>query len=101
MTFGSLFAGIGGFDLGLERAGMKCEWQCEIKEDARKILKTHWPDVVRPRDAIWLDASTRRWAVNVLAGGFPCQDVSLARSTRAGLAGRRSGLFFDFLRIAE
>ena len=50
MTFGSLFAGIGGFDLGLERAGMTCKWQVEIDPSATKVLEQHWPDVPRHRD---------------------------------------------------
>lgn len=48
MTFGSLFAGIGGFDLGFERAGLECRWQVEIDPYCRRVLAKHWPDVRRP-----------------------------------------------------
>jgi DNA (cytosine-5)-methyltransferase 1 len=50
MTFGSLFAGIGGLDLGLERAGMECRWQVEIDPFCRKVLTKHWPDVPKYED---------------------------------------------------
>jgi hypothetical protein len=50
LTFGSLFAGIGGFDLGFERAGMKCVWQVEINEYASRVLRKHWPHVRQVRD---------------------------------------------------
>lgn len=53
MTFGSLFAGIGGFDLGFERAGMKCVWQVEKDPHARQVLEAHWPEVRR-----WDDVQT-------------------------------------------
>lgn len=76
LTFGSLFAGIGGFDLGLERAGMRCLWQCELDPYAERVLARHWPDVLRVRDIRDVNASTVPW-VHVLAGGFPCQPVSL------------------------
>ena len=50
ITFGSLFAGIGGFDLGFERAGMVCKWQVEIDDYATRVLEKHWPGVHRERD---------------------------------------------------
>jgi DNA (cytosine-5)-methyltransferase 1 len=97
MTFGSLFAGIGGFDLGLERAGMTCEWQVEIDPYARRILEKHWPDVRR-----WDDVRTfppgGNWGVDLICGGFPCQDISIAGPC-TGLAGERSGLWSEFARI--
>lgn len=97
MRFGSLFAGIGGIDLGLERTGMRCVWQCEINTDATKILATHWPDIVRHRDIRSLRATRD---IDVLCGGFPCQDVSLC-GKKAGLKGERSGLFWEFVRVAK
>ena len=95
MTFGSLFAGIGGFDLGLERSGMTCMWQCEIDKYANQILKKHWPEVKKYED---IKRLTNPEPVDLICGGFPCQDLSMA-GNRAGLAGQRSGLFFELARI--
>ena len=93
---GSLFSGIGGLDLGLERAGMEVRWQCEIDKDARSVLAEHWPTVECHDDVKELNGTR----VDVLCGGFPCQDVSVA-GKRAGLAGERTGLFHEFMRIAS
>jgi DNA (cytosine-5)-methyltransferase 1 len=79
MTFGSLFAGIGGFDLGLERAGMECRWQVEIDDYASRVLAKHWPHVHR-----WGDVRTfpvgdpSDWRVDLICAGVPCQPVSHA-----------------------
>ncbi len=96
-TFGSLFAGIGGIDLGLERAGMTCEWQVEKDEYAQKVLAKHWSDVARFRD-VRDCGSGNLGAVDLITGGFPCQDVSAA-GRGAGLEGERSGLWREFARI--
>ena len=129
MRFGSLFSGIGGLDLGLERAGMTCEWQVEIDDYCRKVLEKHWPHVARfkdirecsgvvpnseskqdrriqqPRISADIGASgTRRGTYNLsqvdlICGGFPCQPVSVA--------GRRKGqedsrwLWPEFARIVS
>ena len=153
LTVGSLFAGIGGFDLGLERAGMRTVWFCEQDEFCRRVLARHWPGVPCHPDVRALVADTRceqsddrsavcasedrtsssngraireasgrgrlsRTAhrsshqdadgsellpvpvpyVDVLCGGFPCQDISLA-GRGAGLAGERSGLWREFARL--
>ena len=99
LTFGSLFTGIGGIDLGFEQAGMKCAWQCEKNRQARHVLATHWPDVPCYEDVF--DVTNNNVpSVDVICGGFPCQDVSFA-GKRAGLAGERSGLWFEFHRIIE
>ena len=100
LTFGSLFAGIGGLDLGLERAGMQCKWQVEIDDYARRILEKHWPDVRRWDDITTLQPSGAEWKVDLICGGFPCQDISTA-GKRAGLHGDRSGLFFEAVRVVE
>lgn len=99
LTFGSLFAGIGGFDLGFERAGMVCKWQVEIDEYATKVLKKHWPHVHRERD-IRECGKHNLESVDVICGGFPCQDISYA-GLRAGLEGERSGLFFEAIRVVR
>lgn len=94
LTVGSLFAGIGGFDLGLERAGMRVRWQVEIDPYCQRVLAKHWPDVTRYGDIRAVDWSTVE-PVDLLCGGFPCQDISLA-GKGAGLAGERSGLWFEY-----
>lgn len=95
MTFGSLFSGIGGMDLGLERAGMECKWQVEIDPFCQKVLAKHWPGVKRYGDITGVNDLER---IDLLCGGFPCQDVSFA-GLGAGLSGSRSGLWFEMLRI--
>ena len=97
--FGSLFAGIGGFDLGFERCGMQCKWQVEIDDYATKILERHWPDVHRQRDIKQCGRHNLE-RVDVICGGFPCQDISYA-GKGAGLDGERSGLFFEAIRLVR
>ena len=94
MKFVSLFSGIGGFDLGLEQAGMECVLQVEIDKSCNRVLAHHWPDVERRTDVKDIEQVT----ADVICGGFPCQDLSVA-GKRAGLAGERSGLWFEFHRI--
>lgn len=97
MTFGSLFSGIGGLDLGLERAGLVCRWQVERDEYCRKVLARHWPGVPKFDDVQTVGAHNLE-RVDCIAGGFPCQDISFA-GDGAGLAGDRSGLWFQFDRL--
>jgi DNA (cytosine-5)-methyltransferase 1 len=99
ITFGSLFAGIGGFDLGFERAGMSCRWQVEIDDYANRVLEKHWPDVHRERD-IRSSGWHNLQPVDIIIGGFPCQDISYA-GRGAGLDGERSGLFFEAVRVVR
>jgi DNA (cytosine-5)-methyltransferase 1 len=96
-TVGSLFSGIGGIDLGLERAGCEVRWQCEADDRCRELLAKRWPGVPCFDD---VRTVTDAPAVDVLCGGFPCQDVSVA-GRRAGLAGERSGLFHEFARLLD
>lgn len=100
MTFGSLFAGIGGMDLGLERAGMKCSWQVEIDPFARRVLAKHWPNVRRHDDVTTFPyyGTRKEWEVDLICGGFPCQDISFA-GKGAGITGKRSGLWKEYKRI--
>ena len=98
MTFGELFAGIGGFSLGLERAGMTCKWQVEIDPYATAVLRKHWPDVPKHDDVRTFPPTHDGYSVDLVCGGFPCQDISLA-GKGAGLAGARSGLWHEFARI--
>jgi len=103
-TFVSLFAGVGGFDLGFEQANHTCVGQVEIDKHAQSVLKKHWPDVPLHDDV----TTATQWAkeigligkVDIVCGGFPCQDVSVA-GKRAGIAGERSGLFWDAIQFAQ
>lgn len=96
-TVGSLFAGIGGFDLGFERAGFEVKWQVEIDPWCRKVLAKNFPNAARYEDVRTVGAHNLS-RVDVIAGGFPCQDISLA-GTGAGIAdGTRSGLWSEFSR---
>jgi DNA-cytosine methyltransferase len=97
VTFGELFAGIGGFSLGLERAGMECKWQVEIEPYATAVLKKHWPEVPK-HDDVKTFPPEGDYSVDLICGGFPCQDISVA-GKGAGLAGARSGLWNEFARI--
>jgi DNA (cytosine-5)-methyltransferase 1 len=96
LTVGSLFSGIGGLDLGLARAGFRTLWMVECDDYARKVLRRRFPAA-----RLWVDVHTARPGPlerpDVLAGGFPCQDVSQA-GTRTGLEGARSGLWREFAR---
>ena len=96
MRVGSLFAGIGGFDLGLERAGFEIAWQVEIDPYCQRVLAKHWPNVQRYGDIRAIDWATVP-RVEVLCGGFPCQDLSFA-GKRAGIDGERSGLWSEYVR---
>ena len=82
MTVGSLFSGIGGLDLGLERAGMRVMWQSEIDPYASKVLAKHWPHVPNLGDVTTIDWSSVE-RVDLICGGYPCQPFSYA--------GRRDG----------
>ena len=89
-----LFSGLGGFSLAAERAGFVTVLHCEIDPHCQAVLKAHWPEVpiiddVREVHGIDCD---------IITGGFPCQDISVA-GRRAGLAGERSGLWWEFRRI--
>lgn len=98
-TYGSLFAGVGGFDMGFDRAGYDCRFQVEWDKNCQNILNRHWPDVPK-----WWDVSEVSGAelppVDVLIFGSPCQDLSVA-GKRAGLDGARSGLFYEAMRIIK
>lgn len=99
-----LFAGIGGFSLGLERTnGFETVAFCEIDTNAQKVLAKHWPSVPVFDDVATLTKERldeQGIYVDVITGGFPCQDISTA-GKGAGLAGERSGLWFQFHRLIE
>ena len=125
-TYLSLFTGAGGIDLGLDHAGWTCTGQAEIDDTCRAVLARHWTNTRRwrdVRDVPYADGHGRRrpvdgnddhtgthrptrdprhpwWHVDLIAGGFPCQDISVA-GRRAGLAGERSGLWWEFHRVID
>jgi DNA (cytosine-5)-methyltransferase 1 len=96
-----LFAGIGGFSLGLERTGgFKTAAFCEIDPQAQQVLKKHWPKVPIFSNIQTLTKDQIDGSIEVITGGFPCQDISFA-GRGAGLAGERSGLWFQFQRLID
>lgn len=97
MKVGSTFTGVGGADIGLEWAGFDIAWQCELDKWKRQVLKAHWPNIPVYEDITKLHDPE---PVDVLIGGFPCQDLSVA-GQRKGFTGERSVLAFEFLRLAE
>jgi DNA (cytosine-5)-methyltransferase 1 len=98
LKIGSLFSGIGGLELGIEQAvSARTAWQVEIDPWCRSVLQRHWPEATRHEDVREVGAHNLE-PVDLLCGGFPCQDVSAA-GRRAGLEGARSGLWFEFARI--
>lgn len=100
LTVGSLFSGIGGFDLGFEQAGFQTVWQVEKEPFCIAVLKTKFPNAERYPDVLRCgkDRVHKLRAVDVVTAGFPCQDLSVA-GKRAGLEGARSGLFWEVVRI--
>jgi DNA (cytosine-5)-methyltransferase 1 len=103
MRYLSTFSGIGGLDLGFDRAGMTCVGQVEIDKHARAILDRHWPDVPKHDDITtakeWASDAGLVGAVDLVCGGAPCQDLSVA-GKREGLAGSRSRLVLDMVALA-
>lgn len=92
-----LFSGIGGFSLGLERAGMQTVAFCEIEEFPRQVLKKHWPDVPIFEDVRKLKGD-QLGTIDVICGGFPCQDIS-GSGQQKGFEGKRSSLYREMLRL--
>lgn len=100
LSFGSLFAGIGGFDLGFERAGMECKWQVEIDAACQRILAKHWPSVNRINDITTWEPTITEHYVDCICAGFPCQDISIA-GRNDGIDGKRTGLWREVIRISR
>lgn len=97
LTVGSLFSGIGGFDLGFERAGFAIKWQVEKDARKRAVLAERWPDVERFEDVKAVEPGELA-ACDVWTAGFPCED-NASCGRRAGLAGAQSGLWFEVPRL--
>lgn len=100
-SIGSLFAGIGGFELGLERAipGAYTLWQVEQNKYCQKVLAKHWPEA-KIYDDVRNITKNNVEQVDILCGGFPCQDISLAGKGE-GLHGKKSGLWWEMHRIID
>lgn len=97
--FGSLFAGVGGFDVGFEQAGWECGWQVEIDPHCHNVLNRHWPNVPKYFDVTKV-SGRQLSAVDCITFGSPCQDLSMA-GQQAGLEGSRSKLFYEAVRIIK
>jgi DNA-cytosine methyltransferase len=97
MKHGSLFSGIGGIDLGFEMAGIETTWTCEIDDWANGLLQKRFPNAKHYRDVQKIGKNNLE-SVDIISGGFPCQDISTA-GKGAGLDGKRSGLWFEMWRI--
>ena len=97
LSHGSLFSGIGGFDLGAEMVGIKTIWNCEVNEFNRGQLKKLFPDTKQYED---IRKVSHPEPVDIISGGFPCQNISIAASKkRDGVDGEKSGLWREMLRI--
>ena len=99
LTLGSLFDGIGGFPLAAVRAGITPLWASEIEAFPIEVTKHHFPDMLHVGDITKLDGAALP-PVDIICGGSPCQDLSVA-GTRRGLDGERSGLFMEQIRITK
>jgi len=97
---GSLFSGIGGFELGLERGipNSKTVWQVEQNSFCQKVLKKHWPEAIIYDDVRKVNSCNVE-KVDILCGGFPCQDISLSGARRGIYEGKKSSLWWEFHRI--
>jgi DNA (cytosine-5)-methyltransferase 1 len=102
LKFNSFFAGIGGFDVAFEANDFEPAFQCEIDEFCRTVLRKHWPQVRLYDDINTLNPSDIPDA-DVWCGGFPCQDLSVARGSKSrdGLRGKNSGLFYPFAELIK
>lgn len=99
LTYGSLFAGVGGFDLGFDSAGWECKFQVEWDKHCQSVLKKHWADVPKFEDVRDVNGADLT-PVDLISFGSPCQDLSVA-GKRSGLDGDRSGLYFEGIRIIK
>ena len=96
LSHGSLFSGIGGFELGAKMSGIETLWNCEINPFSRAVLKKNFPNVKQYSDIITIENIEY---VDIISGGFPCQDISIAKKNAEGIKGKRSGLWSEMFRI--
>lgn len=97
LTHGSLFSGIGGFESGADLEQIETMWNCEIEPYQRKILKQNWPNTKQYED---IRKIKRIKYVDIVSGGFPCQDISIAGKGK-GIHGVRSGLWSEMHRVCR
>lgn len=102
LTYGSLFAGVGGFDLGFDAAGWDGRWQIENNIYCQDVLAKHWPQTQRYENILHISGRDIE-PVDAVLFGFPCQDVTFAQYTerRFGLSGDRTSLFYEAVRIIQ
>jgi len=102
LKMNSFFAGIGGFDLGFDKAGISPAFHCEVNNFCTHVLRRHWPKVPCVPDILKLTPEQIPEA-DIWTGGFPCQDVSVARGWlgREGLNGKNTGLFYPFAELVK
>lgn len=105
LTHGSLFSGVGGFELGAKMSAVDTLWNCEFEEHKRNVLKRHFPKAIQYSDVC---QTANPPYVDIISGGFPCQDVSIANVSNKkiwengkvkGINGERSGLWKEYKRI--
>lgn len=104
LTHGSLFSGIGGFDLAAEWAGLENIFHCEWIESKQEILKRHFPKADSYHDIQEFDGRKYNGKIDIISGGFPCQDISIANQSSKtkgaqGIKGERSGLWKHYARV--
>lgn len=96
-----LFSGIGGFELGFQKEGFDILAMCEIEEPCRRVLNKNFKNIKLYDDVKNINKQTIQDEIDVILGGFPCSDISNASSTKTGLNGERSGLWFEYYRIID
>lgn len=100
LTMGSLFDGIGGFPLAASHVGIKTLWASEIEKFPAQVTMKHFPEMVHVGDITKLKGADLP-PVDIVCGGSPCQDLSVASGARDGLQGARSGLFYEMIRVIK
>jgi DNA (cytosine-5)-methyltransferase 1 len=100
MKHGSLFSGIGGFDLAAQWMGWENVFHCEINPFCQRVLKYYWPKAISYADIKKTDFSKHNGSINILTGGFPCQDISVS-GKGIGIVGERSGLWNEYNRAIK
>ena len=96
LSHGSLFSGIGGFELGAKEAGIETVWSCEYEQFNRDVLRKNFSNTKQYENIIDMEIPEY---VDIISGGFPCQDISIANTNADGIKGKRSGLWSEMFRI--